>query len=211
MNGFPTVFPVVLRLENTRCLVVGGGRVAASKARSLLDAGAEVTVISPDFAADFDAIPVRKLKRPYERGDVRGYLVAIAATGSEEVNHLVFEDGEANGTLVNGADDVANCRFFMPSVLRRGVVTVAVSTGGASPYLASWLRRRLEEVIGPETGELAELLGSLRRKIRSEGRSTENLDWSSLPLDTLASLLATGRRTEADEVAARWLEQERSR
>lgn len=192
------------------CLVVGGGRVAAGKVRSLLDAGAEVTVIAPEMSAEIEALPARRVRRRYARGDVEGYFLAIAATASPEVNRLVYEDGEERRVLVNGADDVAACRFFMPAVLRRGTVTVAVSTAGASPYLAAYLKRRLSGVVGEEIGELAELLASARTALRSGGRSSEAADWASLPLERIAALLAEGHREEAEETVARWLEVQRA-
>jgi precorrin-2 dehydrogenase/sirohydrochlorin ferrochelatase len=201
----PPLFPIAVRLENVPCLVVGGGRVAARKTGSLLECGAEVTVVAPRPCPEIEAMPVTLIRREYEAGEVANYRLVIAATGLSDVDGAVFRDGETAGVMVNAADDMASCRYFLPSVLRRGPVTVAVSTAGKSPFLASWLRRRLADVVGPEFSQLANLLGAARRELKEAGLSTEAADWSSLLDDDLLSALAAGRDLEARGRVARWL------
>ena len=152
-----SVYPVSLVLHGRRCLVVGGGHVARRKALGLVEAGARVDLVAKEVLA-----PVREIaglesieERPYRRGEVAGYRLAVAATGDPAVNRAVFEDGESAGVWVNSADDPASCSFILPAIARQGPVSVAVSTSGFSPALASWLKAHVTENLGPEVAELA--------------------------------------------------------
>ncbi len=186
-------YPVNLVLEGRRCLVVGGGSVALRKVEGLLACGATVTVVAPSVDERLRLLPgVVVEERAYRPGEVAGYRLAIAATDSPEVNSAVFDDGEAAGVWVNGADDPANCSFTLPSVLHRGTLMVTVSTGGRSPALSHWLRRRLEVEIGPEFEVLLDLLSSERDLLKAEGRSTEGPGWQSALDSDMLDLIRTG-------------------
>jgi precorrin-2 dehydrogenase/sirohydrochlorin ferrochelatase len=197
---------LALRMSGEQALVVGGGRVAARKVASLVECAAVVTVVAPITVPDIDRLAPRVLHRRYRTGDVDGFRLVIAATGEPAVDRRVFADAEEASILVNAADLHDACRFFVPAVLRRGPVSVAVSTGGTSPALASWLKTRLADFIGPEIGEVALLLGEVRAAVRSAGLSTEGLAWSELLDQELVSAVTEGRLDEAQERASRWLE-----
>jgi siroheme synthase-like protein len=137
--------------------------------------------------------------RPYESGEVAGYRLAVAATDQPEVNHQVFLEGEAAGVWVNSADDPANCAFTLPSRVRRGDLLVTFSTGGRSPALATWLRRRFSEEIGPEYLTLMDLLAEERARLRREGVPTEGLDWQGALDSGMLDLVREGRLAEAKE------------
>jgi precorrin-2 dehydrogenase/sirohydrochlorin ferrochelatase len=201
----PPLYPLSLRLEGEKCLVVGGGRIAARKIASLVTCGAEVTVIAPATLPEVNVLAGEVRRRPYRRGDAAGFRLVIAATGDAAVDQDVFEDAEAHRVLVNAADQPAACRFLVPAVLRRGPVSVAVSTGGASPYLATWLRDRIAATSGPELEEVAALLSEVRASLRSLGLSTEGLPWADLVDDELLAEVAAGRIDHARARAARWL------
>jgi len=205
------LYPVALRLDGVPCLVVGGGRVAARKVEALLECGADVTVIAPEAIAELEQLPIRRIRRRYEPGDAARFRFVIAATGVVEVDRAAFLDSENAGVPVNAADDLEACRFLVPSVLRRGPVTVAVSTGGTSPFLAVWLRRRIAEVVGPEIAAVAALVGAVRRELKDAGHSTEAADWSSLINEDLVHVVAAGREDEARRRADNWLESELER
>jgi len=157
----PRYYPVYLDLMGRRCLVVGGGQVALRKVEGLLEAGAEVTVIAPEVAA---AMPeeVTVIRRPFHPADLDGVMLVIAATNDEQVNWQVAKEAEDCGILVNVVDDPPNCSFILPSVVRRGALCIAISTGGASPTLARRLREQLETEFGPEYAQLIELMHTLR-------------------------------------------------
>jgi siroheme synthase-like protein len=178
--------------------------VAARKAAGLLRCGAVVTVVAPEVcAAMADLSPLDIADRPYAPGDATGYRLVVTATGIPDVDAAVYADAEAAGVWVNSADDVAHCSFILPSVHRDGPVSLAVSTGGASPALARWLRARLAESAGPGVGELADLLGQARRRLHDAGRSTERVDWDALLDGPLPALVRSG-----DNEAARSLVEE---
>jgi precorrin-2 dehydrogenase/sirohydrochlorin ferrochelatase len=191
-------YPVNLVVEGRPVLVVGGGRVATGKVRRLVDEGADVTVVAPDISDDIAAMGVTTHRRPYERGEVAGYRLAVTATGTP-VDAEVFADGEAAGIWVNAADDPAHCSFTLPAVARRGAIQVAVSTGGASPAMASWLRSRLEDELGPEYEVLLEILREQRDALRSNGTPTEGLAWREALDSGLLDLVRQGRVAEARE------------
>jgi siroheme synthase-like protein len=115
------------------------------------------------------------------------------------VNRAVYEAGERAGIWVNGADDPANCSFTLPSVVRRGDLQVTVSTGGRSPALSTWLRRRLEGEIGPEYAVLLDLLAGEREGLKAAGRSTEGLDWQSALDSDMLGLIRNGDLVHARE------------
>jgi uroporphyrin-III C-methyltransferase / precorrin-2 dehydrogenase / sirohydrochlorin ferrochelatase len=159
-------YPVFLHLQGRRGVVVGGGAVAEQKVVGLLEAGARVTVVSPDLTwkledlAATGAIELRR--RGYRCGDLEGAFLAIAATDDRSVNADVWAEAEEGGILLNAVDDLPHCSFIAPAVHRTGDIAVAVSTGGKSPALAVRLREQIGTLIGHEHAEFLDLLGELR-------------------------------------------------
>ncbi len=194
-----TLYPVSLVVAGKRCVVVGGGAVAARKVTALLDAGADVLVVAPEICEQIRALPVERAERPYGRGDLDGAWLVIAATDDTEVNRQVSADGHDARVWVNAADDPEACAFTLPAVLRRGPVTVSVSTGGHSPALAGWLRDQVADLLGPEIGRLAELLSEAREELQAAGRSTEGLDWRRALDSDMLDLIRSGRMAQARE------------
>ena len=192
-------YPVDLIVEGRRCLVVGGGHIAARKAAGLLASGAAVHVVASAVGDEMRSLDVTWEERPYDSGEVAGYRLAVTATDDPQVNRTVYEDGERLGVWVNSADDPESCSFTLPSVLRRGPLMVTVSTGGYSPALSAWLRRRIEEEIGPEFEVLVELLAEEREAVRSSGRSTEGLDWQKALDSDMLDLIRAGQISRARE------------
>jgi len=194
------LYPVNLRLAGRRCLVVGGGTVALSKVRGLLEADALVTVIAPQVVPELaDLVGVTIEQRPYAAGDLGGYRLVIAATDDPAVNEAVFLEGEDAGVWVNSADDPANCAFTLPARLRQGPLLVTFATGGQSPALATWLRRTYADEFGPEYVTLIEMLATEREHLRSMGRTTEGLDWQPALDSGMLDLIREGRLAEAKE------------
>lgn len=193
------LYPVSLVVAAKRCVVVGGGAVAARKVEGLAQAGAAVTVVAPRMCAQIRSSGADLLERAYRRGDLDGAWLAIAATDDPQVNRQVHADGVAARVWVNAADEPESCAFTLPAVLRRGPVSVAVSTGGHSPALAGWLRDRIGAEIGPEFGRLAELLSEARDRVQAAGGSTEGLDWRRALDSDMLDLIRTGRVAQARE------------
>jgi siroheme synthase-like protein len=161
-------FPVFLQMTGRRCLVIGGGKVAERKVAGLLEAGAAVTVISPDISETIarwsKENSINFIARRYRPGDLADHELVFVATDDSEINKAVYNEGRQRNVWVNAADDPAHCDFILPSVLRRGDLTVAVSSGGNSPALARTIREDLEFYF---TGEY-ELLTQLAAEVRDE-------------------------------------------
>jgi siroheme synthase-like protein len=158
-------YPVSLKVGGERVLVVGGGGVALRKAQALVRAGARVTCVAPRFRAGFRRVRAGRIRRAFRAADVRGAVLVVASTDDPRANRAVYEACRRRGIPVNVVDVPELCSFIVPSVLRRGAVTVAVSTGGRSPSLAKAVRRRLEALLPPALGPLARRLGAERRRL----------------------------------------------
>ncbi|HWQ83366.1 MAG TPA: bifunctional precorrin-2 dehydrogenase/sirohydrochlorin ferrochelatase [Anaerolineales bacterium] len=156
-------------METQRVIIIGGGSVAARKATSLVDAGACPLVISPDLHPDLEDLlardEIRYLARGYQPGDLAGAFLVISATDDPGVNQQVWEAARTAGCLVNIVDDPSRCNFILPAVVRRGDLSLSISTGGGSPALARRLRERLDAEFGPEYGDLAAILDELRPQL----------------------------------------------
>jgi precorrin-2 dehydrogenase/sirohydrochlorin ferrochelatase len=194
-----TQYPVNLVLTGRRCLVVGGGKIAARKVSGLQACGARVWVIAAHAGPEVRATGADITERPYQRGDVAGYRLVVAATDDPATNRAVFEDGEAAGIWVNSADDPASCSFTLPSVVRRGPIMVTVSTGGYSPALAGWLGAHVEAELGPEYEILLDLLSAARDELKAAGRSTEQADWRKALDSDMLDLVRAGHIERARE------------
>jgi precorrin-2 dehydrogenase len=195
------LYPVNLRVSGHRCLVVGGGAVAAQKVRGLLECGADVIVVAPEVCEDLASLgeAVTIHRRSYRSNDLAAMRLIVAATGDPEVQSRIAADARAAGVLVNSADDPDNCDFTLPSRVRQGHVLVTASTSGHSPALSVWLRRQLESEIGPEYEVLLEVLADARSTLRQQGVATEGLAWQDALDSGILDLVREGRIREAKE------------
>lgn len=163
-------YPVLLKLEGKRCAVIGERRAVEERVRGLLDAGAEVTVISPELRPAlkplFDAGAFTWIRREYQSGDLDGCFLVVTAARDPEVSRRVFREAESRGVLASAVDDEPHCRFIYPAIHRQGNLIVTVSSSGRSPALASRLRDRFARETGPEYARLLELLGGMRSGLR---------------------------------------------
>ncbi|MFO7760118.1 MAG: bifunctional precorrin-2 dehydrogenase/sirohydrochlorin ferrochelatase [Desulfobia sp.] len=170
-------FPVCLDLKDRDCLVIGGGRVASRKVKQLLACGARMTVISPELNSELTVLvdkgDISWWKRLYKKGDLDGAFLVIAATDDPAVQSTVYEEAEEGGILLNVADAPQWCHFILPATVRRGDLTVSISTSGKSPALAKNLREQLEEQFEEEYDLLLQLLGSLRPYVLVRGEKEE--------------------------------------
>lgn len=162
------MFPVFLKLDGRSVLLVGGGPVAAGKLPALLDAGAAVTVVAPLIAPGIAAAPVTVLERPFERRDLDGVCYVVAAA-PREVNAEVAREASARGIFVNAVDDVENASAYAAAVLRRGGVTIALSTDGEAPALAGLLREGLEALLPDDLEGWMTCARDARRRWLAEG------------------------------------------
>ncbi len=164
-----SLFPIFLKLDGRRCLVVGAGKVGEPKIESLLAAQAEVIVVAPEATATVEAWAeagvVTWHRRAFDITDLDGAFLVIAATSSEAVNGAAFIETQKREILCNSVDDPQHCDFFYPAVVRRGDFQLAISTAGNSPALAQRLRTELEKQFGPEYAGWVSELGRVRGEL----------------------------------------------
>lgn len=164
-----TFYPINVNLAQRLCVVIGGGNVAARKVRSLLDFGALVKVISSRLIQDLARLAqegaIQYVAREYQPGDLEGAFLVVCATNDERLNREIAGACAARNLLVNVVDDPGRCSFVFPAVVKRGSLTISVSTGGKSPLLARKIRERLEKEFGPQYGDYVEFMADLRKEI----------------------------------------------
>ncbi len=195
----PGRYFISLDLAGKECLVVGGGQVAERKVRSLLECGARVKVVSPEISSGlkdmFEEGKIAYRRGFYNTSDLEGVFLVIGSTDREEVNRRVASDCSVHGIIVNIVDDPAISSFLVPSILRRGALTIAVSTDGKSPLLARKIREELEEVYGSQYGEFLDMLGDMREEIISSiPNSRDRKDvFENMVDDKILKLVREGR------------------
>jgi len=166
-------YPICLDLEAKPCVVVGGGRVAERKVLGLLCCSAQVSVVSPVITEELQLQHaqgnIEWIDREYLQGDLAQAFLVIAATDDEKTQKQVYEEATINNLLLNVADVPQRCNFILPATVRRGDLTISVSTAGKSPALARKLRMELEKRFGPEYRVLVNILGAIRPEILASG------------------------------------------
>ena len=206
-------YPAYLNLTGRRTVVIGGGEVAERKTAQLLVSGADVTLVSPDATPELERIAsegrLRWVRRAYAPGDLAGSWLAVAATDDPAVQRSVHEEAEREKTLLNVVDVADLCGFIAPSIVQRGPVTVAVSTGGASPALARKIRELMGGTQNPphydhdtfcrciEWSDAADALAEVRAELKAQGRSASPEAWQDAMDEQLLDLVRAGKADEA--------------
>jgi precorrin-2 dehydrogenase/sirohydrochlorin ferrochelatase len=204
-------YPLFLDLAGRRAVIVGGGKVSARKAETLLRHGAAVTVIAPEVSEEIDALAgagrIVVIRRTYASDDIADAFLVIASTSAAAVNAQIAADCRERNVLVNVVDDPTLGDFIVPAVVESGSIQIAVSTGGRSPALARVVRRAIEETIGPDFAEMNDILGSLREGARRSPRLPADTDrkrfFDGLLSAGVRELLAANRRADAYALVAR--------
>ena len=196
-------------MSRRRCLVIGAGAVAERKVANLLEVNAAVTVISPDASETILRWSKKQLlqliARQYQPGDLAGAELVFVATDDGAVNAAVHQEGRMRGVWVNAADDPAHCDFILPSVLRRGDLTVAVSTSGTSPALARTIREELELYFTEEYELLANLAAEVRAELQARDLSAPFEAWRRALGGEVRQLLMRGDVARAKNLLLREL------
>jgi len=201
-------YPIFLRVAGRDCLVIGGGKVAAQKVGALLNAGAAVTVISPELTPELAALAathaVVHRQKPYQAGDLHGFFLAYAATDDPTVQTQIAHDAATASVLLNVIDAPQLCTFITPSVVQRGDLVIATSTSGTSPALARRIRRDLERSFGAEYELALQLLGRLREWLtqRSLPSAERQRIFGALVDSPLIDYLRSGQRADVDRLLA---------
>jgi len=168
------LYPIMVNMNGKSVVIIGGGEVAARKVSDLLEAGALVKVVSPEFhdeiikTAGLFKDKVILLKRRYETNDLNGAFLVFSATNDSAVNAEVFHEAEERGILINAVDDPPNCSFYVPSFVRKGDLLFSLSTSGASPAMAARLRREIEKHIPEDIDIVLEKLKRVRTLLKED-------------------------------------------
>jgi precorrin-2 dehydrogenase / sirohydrochlorin ferrochelatase len=169
-------YPVNLNIHKRFCLIVGGGDVAARKIEQVLACEARVKVISPEACARVRELAAKGRiewqQRGYRPGDLQGAFLVFATTDKVDVQRQVISEAQELNILINSADNPEACTFQVPATVRQGELLLAISTGGGSPALAAWIRKKLEREFGPEYGVLVRLFSSIRGAVVGDGSSS---------------------------------------
>ena len=196
-----TFYPVFLNLTGRRCVIIGGGQVAEGKVSKLLDSGAKIIVISPDATQGIrdyaDSGQIEYNLRKYQEGDLNGAFLVVAATNDRVVNQEIFEEAEKSGILLNAVDDMPRCSFIAPSIVEKGPITVAISTGGASPALARKLRAKLEVSPALDWADATNMLSHARQIIKDKQIALDPQRWQCCMTDELLTMIQAGHENEA--------------
>jgi precorrin-2 dehydrogenase/sirohydrochlorin ferrochelatase len=197
----PTFYPVFLNLTGRKCVIIGGGQVAEGKISKLLDSGAKIIVISPDATQGICGFAERGQiefeLRKYQDGDLQGAFLVVAATNDTVVNQEIFEEAEKQGILLNAVDDMPRCSFIAPSIVEKGPVTVAISTGGASPALARKLREKMDVSSALDWADATSVLSKARQVVKEKQISIDPQRWQCCMTDDLLSMVQAGHEDDA--------------
>ena len=171
------LFPLFLRLDGRRCLVVGAGTIGEGKISGLLESGPAIRVVAPKATERVQqwarAGRIRWLRREFRDSDLDGCICVVAATSSNKLHRRIFRQARQRGVLCNVVDVPELCDFYYPAVVRRGALQIAISTSGESPALAQRLRKQLERKFGPEYAAWVKQLGTSRRKLNASSADAE--------------------------------------
>jgi precorrin-2 dehydrogenase / sirohydrochlorin ferrochelatase len=197
-------YPVFWDIRDKKCVVVGGGEVAARKVKRLLACGAAVSVVSPQLSPEFISLKAKKtighIAADYDIQYIAGAALIIGATDNEEINAAISRDARSLGIPVNIVDDPQKCDYILPSIVERGDLVIAVGTGGKSPALARYLREELESRYGVEYELLLNILGLLRPQMKNYARGRKWFD--SLIAAGILDLIKAGQWNEVKKTVA---------
>lgn len=173
-------FPAFLKLDNKKILIVGGGYIAYEKLEHLLDFTSDISIIALELSDDMKKVIEEKSlsfeKRGYERGDIKDFAIVVVAVDDIPLQAQIFAESKNYNCLCNSVDSVDYCDFIFPSYLKKGDLTIAVSTSGASPAVAKHLRKYLQELIPSSIGEFLQEMKELRKTLPKGKERMKMLD-----------------------------------
>ncbi len=161
-------FPMFVDIKKKKCLIVGGGTVALRKVQVLLDFGADVVVVALEVISKIKEYPVTVYQRNFEKEDLQGCELVVAATDDAGLNHKIAEAAQKQKIPVNAVDQQEDCSFIFPSYVREQELVGAFSSGGNSPVLTQYLKKYMAQILTAELGEANAYLGSIRPVVKRE-------------------------------------------
>ena len=160
-------FPMFVDIKKKKCLIVGGGTVALRKVQVLLDFGADVVVVAPEVISKIKEYPVTVYQRNFEKEDLQGCELVVAATDDAGLNHEIAEAAQKQKIPVNAVDQQEDCSFIFPSYLKHRDLVGAFSSAGNSPVLTQYLKESLKEILTEELGQINDYMGSIRPVVKT--------------------------------------------
>ncbi len=206
-------YPAFINIKDRRSTVIGGGKIAERKVENLIRAESKITVISPEITDKLqqwvDDGTITYLNRSYQEGDINDALLAIAATNDSVLNEQIAQHAHARNILINVVDNPELCSYIVPSLIDRSPVTIAISTGGASPVLARQLRMKLETMVPTSCGELAGITEEYRNKVKERFDTSEERQqfWEDTIKGQFAELVYAGNAIDARKLLDTMLEE----
>lgn len=197
-------YPVFLNLKNKKAVVIGGGSVAERKAQTLLSCNADVSIISPKITPRLRRLvkegKVEYIKKGYEDKDIKDAFIVVAATNDRGINEAIYKAAERYGCLLNIVDKPESSNFIVPSVISRGDLTIAISTGGRSPALSKQIRKELQQIYGREyeifIKTMGKIRGALLRSVPSEKTRRRIFTKLAKKQSGMIGLLKKGKKME---------------
>lgn len=199
-------FPIFLKLKDQDCLVVGAGDIAARKIELLSRAGAKITVIAerigPTVLAMQASRQLKLLQKPFSPEDIQGFRLVVSATDNTETNELVAKTSTQQNIPVNVVDNPELCSFIFPAIIDRSPIIAAITSGGAAPVLARLLRAKIETLITPSYGRLAQLAEKYRNEVKRRigPASQRRIFWETVFQGPIAELVFSGKEKEAEQL-----------
>ena len=197
-------YPVFLNLKNKKAVVIGGGSVAERKAQTLLSCDADVSIISPKITPRLRRLvkegKIEYIKKGYEDKDIKDAFIVVAATNDRGINEAIYKAAERYGCLLNIVDKPESSNFIVPSVISRGDLTIAISTGGRSPALSKQIRKELQQIYGREyeifIKTMGKIRGALLRSVSSEKARRRIFTKLAKKQSGMIGLLKKGKKME---------------
>lgn len=162
------IYPIMLKVRDQQAVIIGGGGVAMRKVRTLKKAGAKIRIISDKFADETDLADVEVIRQSYQAKFLQGANLVFACTDDQPLNSQVAVDARKLGALVNSVDQPLDCDFYVPAIVNRGDVIVAIGTGGAAPAFAAQLRKQIDEFLPEQIGDFVKSLSKMREQLLAE-------------------------------------------
>ena len=162
-------FPILINVQKFPCLIVGGGVIASRKVKSLLEYNADITVLSPKISTSIHEFykkgKIRLIKHAYSKEFLYGFKIVFCATNSRELNQAVHDDCESEGIFINVADNPPLCDFILPANIKRGDLTISISSQGKAPFYTRAMKKKLESIISPVYSDIIGLAGEFRKQL----------------------------------------------
>lgn len=207
----PQYYPAFLDLKGKPVVIIGGGHATEEKIPSLLECGAQITIVAPEVGEHTRELAgagrLAWVRRAYEAGDLADAWIAIVGSADHGLNHRAADEARARRVMVNTVDDNPYCDFIAPAVVRRGNLILAISTGGGSPAMARYARQELQRIVPAEWGGLLQALSEARTELRRKGLRPNSERWQECINEELLRLVRAGALEDAQALLIRMLEE----